>query len=84
MLLTRLVFSGNEWIEVSLPAGYDPNWTEQDTYFYAVVWGLAFRKGFSQQKTSQLAEAAVFKRVYPGIQFFDSLEKDLESLQNEI
>jgi hypothetical protein len=79
----QLVFSENEWLEVKVPAGYDPNWTQQDQYFYAVIWALAFRKGFSEQKASQVAEAAVFKKIYPGIQFFDSLEKDLRFLQNE-
>lgn len=82
MSLTRLIFSQNEWLEVHLPKGYDPNWSEEDTYYYALIWSLAFRKGFSEKRSRELAEAAVSKRVYPGIVFISQTEKDLHSLED--
>lgn len=81
MASKRLIFSQNEWIEVELPLGHDPNWTEQDTYYYGVIWALACRKGFTTQKARELAEAAVSKRVYPGIIFNTRIEHDLISLE---
>lgn len=83
MTQTRLVFSKGEWIDVELPKGYDPNWTTQDTYYYATIWALASSKGFSRQKASQLGEAAVSKRMYPGILFYSQIEKDLLSLEDD-
>lgn len=82
MTESRLVFSNGDWIDVALPKGYDPNWTTQDTYYYATIWALASRKGFSRQKARQLAEAAVSKRIYPGILFYSQIEKDLLSLDD--
>jgi hypothetical protein len=81
MSRTRLVFSNNEWLSVELPPGHDPNWSEEDTYYYATVWALAYRKGFSTYKSKILAEAAVSKKMYIGILFTSDIEHELKGLE---
>lgn len=78
--MNRLVFSNNIWRSVKIPKGYDPCWIEADFLYYASCWVLAESKGFSEQRSEQLAEALVSKRLYPDLFYDKVLEKDLKSL----
>lgn len=68
------------WTSVSLPKGIDPTWSESDNYFYAARFVAAQESGFSEKRSVQLAEAAVSKRLYPGLEFDRVLEADLKAL----
>jgi hypothetical protein len=71
-----LVFSKNTWTQVALPVGHDPSWVEADGFFYAATF-VAAAAIFSQERALIIAEAAVHKRLYPGIMYDKQLEADL-------
>ncbi len=69
-------FSRNEWITVRVPTSL-----RGQELFYAFLWAkLVYEKGMSEQKASILAEATVFKRLYPGLVYGEKLESELKSL----
>lgn len=74
---TRLVFSAGRWLQVALPVGHDPAWTQADTWTYAVAFAAAVQKGFAEKRAEQLAEAVVSKRLYPGLVCCRDLESDI-------
>ena len=75
-----LTISQNGWISVQLPKGADPTWSDADRFFFGAKWVTARELGFSERRAQQLAEAAVSKRLYPGLRFDRALEKELASL----
>jgi hypothetical protein len=75
-----IVFSKGEWIDVLLPKGYDPCWSKADTFAYATLWVACIERGFDEKKASQVAEAAVIKRMYPELLYSRELEDDIKSL----
>ena len=79
--MSRVVYSAGNWIEVPLPVGRDPCWTEGDCFRYSTMFALAQEKGHSRARAAVLAEALVAKRVYPGLVFGESIENDLEGLE---
>ncbi len=79
---TKIVFSNNSWVSVDLPSHTDPNWTEGDMYYYAMIWALAVSKGFDKSKAHILAEMLTCKRVYPGISFDSLYENDILRLEH--
>lgn len=68
-----LVFSKGEWITVPLPS---EQWSFQDQLLYGNVYAYATReRNVPSEKASQIAEAVVFKRLYPGTVMNNELEK---------
>ena len=80
---SRLVISQNTWKQIDLPKGYDPCWNSADMWYYATIYAAAEAKGFSSQKATILAEAAVSKRLYPGLQYDKLLEEEITSISRE-
>ena len=70
---SRLVFSQNKWVSVEIPEEVNT-----DSWYYATLWVEALRRNIPNPQ--KVAEAAVFKRMYPGIKFVKSLEDDLRKL----
>jgi|APCry1669190288_1035285.scaffolds.fasta_scaffold44882_3 hypothetical protein len=69
-----LVFSRGAWVDITVPN--NPSWSP-DTYFlYATVLASFVAKGFSHEKSSQLAEAYVFKKTL-GLSYSKSIEAEL-------
>ena len=80
-MTTRIVFSGTGWVSVTLPVGHDPAWTSADKWTYAVAF-IAAKKIFgSEFKATQIAEAIVSKRLYPGLEYGRELEEDLARMR---
>lgn len=76
-----LVFSKGEWVDVTIPAGQEYVWSDSEKFYYAMTYCFAKNeKGMSEEKSVQLAEGAVMKRLYPGIVYPYSFEKELENL----
>jgi hypothetical protein len=68
-----LIFSKGEWIMVPLPS--EP-WSFCDQLLYGNVYAYATReRNVPADKASQIAEAVVFKRLYPGTVMNQALEK---------
>ena len=80
---TRVVFSAGRWLQVKLPVGHDPAWTQADTWTYAVAFAAGMQKGLTEKRAEQVAEAVVSKRLYPGLVFPRVLEEDILGLTNE-
>ena len=75
-----LVFLSGNWIDVAIPRGHDPSWIDSDKFHYATMYTAAVSKGFAEKRAASIAEAAVSKRLYPGLQYDSALEEDLRSL----
>ncbi len=70
-----LVFSKGEWITVPLPSDSE-SWSFHDQLLYGNVFALATREhNVPSETASQIAEAVVFKRLYPGMVMNPELEK---------
>jgi hypothetical protein len=69
-------FSRNQWISVKVPLS-----VQGQELYYAFLWAkLVHEKGVSEQKASIIAEATVFKRLYPGLVYGEKLESEIKSL----
>lgn len=77
---TRIVRSGEAWLEVSLPAGLDPLWSDADRWIYAAAYGAALARGFPDARAVIIAEAIVCKRLYEGTKYDISLERDISRI----
>lgn len=76
MTQNSYVFIKGDWREVSMPAG--SSYSFADSLTFANLWAHAvYEKGVKEEIATQLAEAAVFKRLYPGVKFHTSLEEKL-------
>jgi hypothetical protein len=75
----RLVFSNGKWVSVPLPID---SWTEEYIWYYSTIYAacLAKHTNISPQKASSIAEAAVYKRMYPDLSYNTVLEGELRSL----
>jgi hypothetical protein len=78
-----LVFHENQWVDVTPPVGHDPCWVEGDMFFFAIAWLSARGKGFPKTRATQIAEALVSKRLYPGLGYDKELEGDIQSLNGD-
>jgi len=76
MQKSLLVFSQNAWKQVALPRGHDPSWNSADLWYYATMYAAAEARGL---RASIVAEAAVHKRLYPGLKYEKALEQEIES-----
>jgi hypothetical protein len=77
---TRVVFSAGEWVSVELPVGRDPAWTPADSWVYAAAFAASQRAGHAAAKSSVLAEAIVNRRLYPGIVYEATVEKEIKAI----
>ena len=75
----RLVLSEGQWVSISLPKGRDSSWTVADEYAFAAAYASAIRK-YQHARATNIAEAAVLRRMYPGLLFDKLLEKDIQSI----
>jgi len=83
MQKSRLVFSQNMWKNIIIPKGCDPSWNSADLWYYATMLAAAEAKGFTPQRASVVAEAAVHKRLYPGLKYEKEFEKEISSIAGE-
>ena len=74
---SRLIFSQNIWKQINIPKGHDPSWNSADMWYYATLREAAEAKGFHAKRAEIIAEAAVFKRMYPGLMYDKTLEEDI-------
>ena len=74
---TRIVRSGNGWLEVALPAGLDPLWSAADRWVYAAAYAAALDRGFTESRAVVIAEAIVCKRLYEGTVYDKTLEQEI-------
>jgi hypothetical protein len=76
-----LVFSKGEWVDVAIPAGQEYVWNNSEKLYYAMAYCFAKDvKGMSEEKAIQVAEGVVMKRLYPGIVYPQTFEKELQTL----
>jgi hypothetical protein len=73
----RLVFSNGKWVSVPLPID---SWTNEYTWYYSTIYAACLEKNKDKEKASSLAEAAVYKRMYPDLSYNTVLEGELRSL----
>ena len=78
-----LIFSKGEWKQVNIPKGYDPSWNSADLWYYGTMYAAAEAKGYSRTEAESIAEAAVSKRLYPGVMYYAKLEEQLASISVE-
>jgi hypothetical protein len=76
----RLVLSEGQWVSISLPKGRDPSWTVADEYAFAAAYASAIRGLKAHAKATNVAEAIVLRRLYPGLVFDKGLEQDIQSI----
>jgi hypothetical protein len=76
----RLVLSEGQWNSVPLPVGRDPSWTLAEEYIYAAAYMSALRQQIGGTRASQLAEACVLRRLYPGLRFDPRMEQEIQSI----
>jgi hypothetical protein len=74
-----LIFNKGEWISIEPPVGSSYSFSEALTYGNMWVYAKCV-KGMSEQKATQIAEATVMKRLYPGIKFHYQLEEELRMI----
>jgi hypothetical protein len=75
-----LVFSKGEWVTVPLPPDH-LTWSFSDKLYYGSIWAFAIReKHLNEQQASQIAEAVVFQRLYPGITMSPDMQRLLTYL----
>ena len=73
---TVVVLCKNEFLEIAVPDGI-----EGEEYLYGtLLLHLVHQKGIIMERAKQIAEAAVYKRLYPGLVYGQQLEEDLQSL----
>jgi hypothetical protein len=76
----RLVRCGETWLEVSLPVGLDPLWSDADRWVYAAAYAAGLARGFVEARAVVIAEAIVFKKLYEGMKYDVSLERDISRI----
>ena len=70
-----VVFSDNRFVEVRVPEGL-----EGEELVYATFFCSFLQKGWDEAKARRVAEAAVYKRLYPGLGYGKMLEGELKEL----
>jgi hypothetical protein len=75
--MSKIVFSNGNWIKVFLPKYKDPSWTNADEMIFATVW-VAAKEIKGDERATQIAEAVVYKRMYPGLLYDKRLETDIK------
>jgi hypothetical protein len=75
-----LVLRGGKWTTVILPKGVSSTWNTSDCFYYASAWASAFETWNCTKKATQLAEAAVMKRLHSGLVYSKEFERDLATI----
>lgn len=78
-----LVFSQGKWLKVALPQILDRLWSKDHIHIYGAVVQKSIEKGFSQEKSSQLGEAYVYKLLCPGLKYDRATEMEIQSLEEK-
>ncbi len=69
------VFRKDRWHQISLPADTE-SWTSEERQMYGTLVMSYSEKGFSKEKSEQLAEAFLFQQKHHGLRY----EKQMEQL----
>jgi hypothetical protein len=78
------VFWEDAWHTVELPKSRDVRvWSAACEFVFGLTWIAALKHGKDAWRAGQLAEAAVFKRLYPGVVFDRALEGDLRKISRK-
>ena len=80
---SRLIFSNGVWRKVNVPKGHDPSWNSADFWYYGSMFAAAEAKGYSHREAESIAEAAVTKRLYPGVVYYPKLEEQIALISRE-
>lgn len=75
---SKIVFSNGKWISVRLPVGRDSSWTSSAEWMYANAWVSSIEIGMTENRAEQVAEAIVFKYLYPGVTYDTYLTADIK------
>lgn len=78
-----LVFSQGKWLNLVLPHVIDRLWSKDHIHIYGAVVQKYIEKGFSQEKSSQLGEAYVYKLLCPGLKYDRMTEMEIQSLEEK-
>ena len=74
------VFRQGKWIQYVLPKDGELFWNANQRLQAASFYATAVSKGFSPSQSSVLTECYINKLVYPGLQYNETLEKQIQSL----
>ena len=69
---TVVIFSDNKFVEVDAPDDL-----KGEEMLYGTLYLSLLQKGLAVAKAAVVAEAAVYKRLYPGLSYGRVLEDDL-------
>jgi hypothetical protein len=67
------VFRKDTWRQILLPVDIE-SWTQEEKQLYGSLVVTYEQKGFSKQKSEQLAEAFVYQEKYTGLQYSGELK----------
>ncbi len=70
---TVIVFSNNTFQDVDVPDGMDG----EEMWYGTLLLHLLHDKGYPRKKAEMIAEAVVYKRLYPGIVYGKQFEQEL-------
>ena len=76
------IFRKDTWHQILLPEGAE-HWNEEEKQMYASLDVSYEGRGFSKQKSEQLAEAFIFKQKYHGLRYSTDIERTLSSISRE-
>jgi len=66
------VFRKDSWHQILLPVDIE-SWTQEERQLYGSLVITYEQKGFSKQKSEQLAEACVYSQKYTGLRYSGEL-----------
>lgn len=75
------VFQNGSWISYPLPKQIDPLWSQSHLFKAAAVYASALSLGFSTHESAVLAECAVYKEVFPELEYPKQIERKLQRLR---
>ena len=75
-----LGFMNGKWVDIQMPSPLDKSWSQDDHFTYVSIFIKCRKMGVNEENASQIAEAAVFKMKYEGLQYDSSFEKQIKGL----
>lgn len=73
-----LVFNQGIWTDIPLPEPLDRTWSKDNQFIYVTVYQRLRSKGFSHEKSSQVAEAYIYREIAPKLKFTKEVQVLLE------
>jgi hypothetical protein len=73
-----LVFNQGVWTDSPLPEPLDRAWSKDHQFTYASIYQQLRSKGFSHEKSSQVAEAYIYREIAPKLKFTKEVQVLLE------